>query len=110
MTDLQNLTVAQLSQLIPIKEQIESLTAQFNAITAGAPSTKVGRRGQRKMSRYGRAAIAAGQKARWAKIKGKAMEVMPKKRRKMSTAGKVKIAAAARKRWAEAKAEGKNRL
>ena len=62
------------------------------------------------MSRAGRAAIAAGQKARWGKIKGANIEVATKKRRKMTAAWRAKIANAARKRWARAKAQGLNRL
>ena len=57
-----------------------------------------------------RAKIAAGAKARWARIKGTKVAAAPKKRRTMSAAAKAKMAAAARARWAKAKAAGKSRL
>jgi len=115
MTDLQNLTVAQLRQAITIKEEIEALQAELSTLVGGeapAPEADQWRRG---MSAAGRARIAAAQRARWAKINaGKATvadgEAPPKKRRKMSAAGRAKIAAAARARWAKVKAAGKNSL
>jgi hypothetical protein len=63
------------------------------------------------MSAAGRAAVAAAQKARWAKIK-RAKKVLktPAKRRKMSAAARAKIAAAAKARWAKVKAAGKKSL
>jgi len=62
-----------------------------------------------KMSLAGRRAVAAAQKARWAKLKAGATDA-GKPRRKMSPAARAKIAAAARARWKKAKAAGKNRL
>jgi hypothetical protein len=65
----------------------------------------------RRISEAGRARIAAAQKARWAKIKGKAAEptkVVPiGAKRTMSTAARRKIAAAQRARWARVKMEKK---
>ncbi len=66
-----------------------------------------GRAGRRKMSAAGRAAIAAGARKRWAKVKGNAGK---RPRRKMNAAARAKIAAAARARWKKAKAAGKNSL
>ena len=117
MTELQNLTVAQLRRIISIKEQIESLTAQLETITGDAVSAAASgpakRRGVYKRSKAARAAMAAAQKARWAKVKGTKAEAAegeaaPKKRRKMSVAAKAKMAAAAKARWAKGqdKAEG----
>jgi len=113
MTELQNLSVAELRRVISIKEEIESLTAQLNSIAGGgdaAAPAPVKRRGVYKRSKAARAAMAAAQKARWAKAKGAKAEAAPKKRRKMSAAAKAKMAAAAKARWAKAKAAGKNRL
>ena len=64
------------------------------------------------MSAAGRASIAAAQKARWAKVKGKKSSAKPvkKAKRKMSAAARAKISAAAKKRWAKAKAAGKTKL
>ena len=64
------------------------------------------------MSAAGKARIAAAQKARWAKLKGKKLSVKPvkKAKRKMSKAARAKISASAKARWAKAKAAGKKRL
>jgi len=111
MTNLQNLSTAQLRQALSIKEKIESLEAELAAMVgeeAPAPATQRGRRG---ISAAGRARIAAAQRKRWAKAnanKGRAKTVG--KKRKISAAGRARIAAAARKRWAAVKAAGKNRL
>jgi hypothetical protein len=110
MTELQNLTVEQLRKLVPIKKEIEGLTAQLEAIMGGESAALQERRRPRKMSLAARAAISAAQKARWAKVKAAKAQAAPKKRRKMSAASKAKMAAAARARWAKAKAAGKNRL
>ena len=58
------------------------------------------------MSAAGRAAVAAAQKARWAKVKaGKPAAKASAKKSKMSAAGRAKIAAAQKARWAKVKAE-----
>jgi hypothetical protein len=82
------------------------LGASIKPVAAVAPKKK------RKMSAAGRARIAAAQKARWAKVKGRKSVAKPvkKARRKMSAAGRAKIAAAARARWKKARAQGKNSL
>ena len=55
--------------------------------------------------------MALGQKARWAKIKGKSGRLAPgapdlkKPKRKLSAAGKAAIVAALKKRWAAKRAE-----
>ena len=60
---------------------------------------------KRKMSAAGRAAIAAGARARWAKIKGaKVAAPATARKRKMSAAGRAAIAAGARARWAKIRA------
>ena len=114
MTELQNLTVAQLRQVISIKEQIESLTAELNAVTGdggpAAASAPVNRRGVYKRSKAVRMAMAAAQRMRWAKLKGGDEAITPKKKRKMSAAGRAKIAAAAKARWAKARSAGKKSL
>lgn len=120
MTKINDLTTDQLKRIVAIKEQIEGLRSQIDSIAAGgdeAPTPPAyGAKPLKKkhrMSRAGRAAIAAGARARWAKIKGTApaaSDKPAKKRRKMSAAVKAKIAAAARARWAKAKAAGKKAL
>ena len=117
MTNLKDLTTNQLQRILEIKEQIEGLQTELDSIATDGgeipvPFLKAGKR-QRKnrMSKAGRAAIAAAARARWAKYNGKAaLKPAGKKRRKMSAAAKAKMAAAARERWAKAKAAGKNRL
>jgi len=112
MTTLQNLTADQLRKAISIKEQIEVLQAQLASLGDASPVQPVltGRRGTYKRSAAARAAMAAAQRRRWAKLKGTEEDVTPMKRRKMSAAGRAKIAAAAKARWAKVKAAGKNRL
>jgi hypothetical protein len=114
MSSLPNLSVTQLRQVISIKEKIEALEAELAAVTGGeaaAPAAvPVGGRGKYKRSAAARAAMAAAQKARWAKVKGENDEAAPKKKRKMSRAGRARMAAAAKARWAAAKAAGKNSL
>ena len=110
MTSLQNLTVAQLRQAISIKEKIDELEAGLAAVAGGGVAAVSKPRGRRGMSAAGRARIAAGQKARWAKVKGAKVEVAPKKRRKMSAGGRARMAVAAKARWAKAKTSGKNSL
>jgi hypothetical protein len=114
MTSIKSLTTEQLQRAITIKEEIESLEEKLATITGNSSISKPKTYQARRMSKAGRAAIAAGQKARWAKLrKGGSQPVkekVPKKRRKMSNAGRAKIAAAAKARWAIAKAAGKSKL
>jgi len=60
------------------------------------------------MSAAGRAAIAAGARARWVKVRGTTSTNLGKApRTKMSAAGRARLAAIARARWKKAKAAGK---
>ena len=109
MTSLDNLTVEQLRKAVAIKEQIETLQREIEAITGGGGESPVPEpqkpEGRKKMSFSERARIASA--ARWAKARAGNGETEPKKRRKMSAASKAKIAAAARARWAKFRAEKK---
>ncbi len=74
MSNIKDLTVAQLKRAIEIREEIESLQAQLAGIGGGRigrpPGVRLGRPpGKRRMSAAGRARIAAAAKARWAKAK-----------------------------------------
>ena len=129
-----NLSSKQLRQAADLKEKIAALETELNTILSGsgsgipsplkAPKVKKGG-----MSAAGRARIAAAQKARWAKVRGKGKTVVEKVikaviaaakpaqitkpgkiKRTMSAAAKAKISAAAKKRWKKAKAAGKNSL
>jgi hypothetical protein len=61
---------------------------------------------RKKMSAAGRRAIAAAQKARWAKISGKTA-AKPAKKRTMSAAARKRIAAFQKARWAKIRAAKK---
>jgi hypothetical protein len=125
MSNIKDLTVAQLMRVIEIRGQIEKLQAQLDSIgTAG----KVGRppkivsevaatprkEGRRHMSAAGRARIAAAAKARWAKYRGEADAPAAKKsvktKKRFNAAARAKLSAAAKARWANAKASGKSTL
>jgi len=73
--------------------------------SSGAPSPSPLRR-RRKMSKAGRAAIAAAQRKRWAETRKKqTVAAAPKPKRRLSAAGRRAIIAAAKKRWATKRAE-----
>ncbi|HEV3512161.1 MAG TPA: hypothetical protein VGS05_10700 [Candidatus Sulfotelmatobacter sp.] len=93
-------------------QQLDAALAALN----GEYGTKTGTR--RKISAEGRARIAAAQRARWAKVRGKTAPTtqaaqkskvvsMPAKKKTMSLAARKKIAAAQRARWAKIKAAQK---
>jgi hypothetical protein len=115
------LTAQQLRQAATLKDQIEALESELNQLLGGevpAP-VKVDAEApkalkKRRMSAAGRAAIAAGVRARWAKLRGSAGLVpsakpglKPKVRR--SAAWRAAVSAAAKARWAKAKKAGKSR-
>lgn len=113
MTLTINLSTKDLLLAAAIKKKIESLEDKLLTIL-GSPEVvkKSVPHKRRKMSMAGRRKIAAAQKARWAKVKGRKSAAKPVKlaRRKMSAEARKKIAAAAKARWAKAKAAGKTRL
>ena len=107
-----NLSVAQLTKVIAVREKIETLERQLATLSGSEGEAVVATKGRRKrrggMSAAGRARVGAAARKRWAKLKkekaGKEKAASsakaPKRRRKMSAAAKAKIAAAARARWA----------
>jgi hypothetical protein len=112
MNSIISLTPKELRRAANIQERIGSLQKELSrllggSVAAGADAPPK----RRKMSRAGRARIAAAARARWAKLKGKqGAKPARKGRRKMSAAGKARLAAIARARWAKVKASGKSRL
>jgi uncharacterized phosphosugar-binding protein len=79
-----------------LSSRLEQLNAAVSALT-GASSISSGT-----ISAAGRARIAAAQRARWAKAKGrKVVSIVSRKRRKMSAAAIARIRAAQRARWAK---------
>jgi hypothetical protein len=119
MTNLQNLTVEQLRKVVAIKEKIEALEAKLAKVGGGrgpgrprgAVAAPVVRR-RRRMSAAAKASIAAAQRARWAKVKGRkaAPTANVKKKRKVNAATRARLADIARARWAKVKASGKSTL
>jgi hypothetical protein len=120
MSNLHNLTVAQLREVVAIKEQIEKLQSELDSFVGGedAPAAVYAKRGpgrprKRRMSPAARAAIGAAQRARWAKLKGESYaptDAPVKRKRKVSAAARAKLAAIARARWARVRASGRTKL
>ena len=119
MSNLFNLTSAQLIKAANIKDRIEALTKELNGLLGSSvPATKAAKPAKKRgMSAAGRAAVSAAAKLRWAKInaakakpavvkaavKGVVAAKPAKKKFKMSAAAKAKISAAAKLRWAKIK-------
>ena len=107
-----HLTASQLRRAAGIKHKIESLQKQLARLLSSTDGAAA-RGQQRKMSAAARRKIAAAQRARWAKAKGRrksGAKLVEKTRRKMSAAVRAKIAASAKARWKKAKAAGKKTL
>jgi len=108
MTNLHDLTTSQLNRIIAIKEQIETLQGEIESIAGDGGEVPSHFPGdiptKRRRSAVVRARMAAAQKARWAKIKGKADSKPAKKgKRRLSAAGRAAIIAATKARWARVK-------
>lgn len=103
-----------------MRKQIESLQEKLDALLGrsltGTAKKNLGRPAGKKrtMSVAGRNAIAAAQKARWAKINGKSalktvskkparVKAAPQKKGGISAEGRAKLAAAMKARWAAKK-------
>ena len=108
MNAITSLTSQQLRQAASIKEQIADLETQLSGIVGTNNQPKSGRK---TMSAAARAKIAAAQKARWAKAKGKsAASPVKKGKRQMSAAAKARLSQLAKARWAKVRAAGKKKL
>ena len=108
--NLLSLASHQLRKAADLVEKIEKLKNELSATLSSSEVANEAKKIKRKMSDAGRLAIAAAQKARWAKTKVESFAKPAKAKRKMSAAERAKIAAAAKKRWAKAKAAGKKSL
>jgi hypothetical protein len=94
-----------------VEKRVEKLQAKIDSIAGDGGMPSPFARKRRRMSRAGRAAIAAAAKKRWAKYRGKgAKKSKPAKRKRFSAAARAKLAARARARWVEAKKAGKTTL
>ncbi|MGA2040796.1 MAG: hypothetical protein ABSH42_16065 [Bryobacteraceae bacterium] len=88
------------AQIAEIRQMLDG-GSKPAAVPSEPPSRK-----RRKMSKAGRAAIAAAQRKRWADSKRQqAVPESPKPKRKLSAAGRRAIIAATKKRWAAKRAE-----
>jgi len=118
MNSFTDVSAKQLRHAASIKERIDELEHELSQIlgtsharTGGSDhSTAPRRTGKRRMSAAGRAAIAAGARARWARIKGTATKSATKPKRKMSAAGRARLSALAKARWKKARAAGRATL
>jgi hypothetical protein len=81
-----------------ITSQLQSVSKALAALR-GTATTVNSRKST--MSAAGRARIAAAQRARWAKVKGRKTSTTPPRRRKMSSAAIAKIRSAQKVRWAK---------
>jgi hypothetical protein len=101
---IHHLTSQQLRKAAQIKDEIAALEKQLSSILGSGTSaaSKPAPTKRRKMSAAGRARIAAGARAWWAK--GKKSAKPAKKKGGMSAAGRARIAAAQKLRWAKIKA------
>jgi restriction endonuclease Mrr len=89
-----------LKQLEQERNRLSSRLEQLNSAVAALTAMDGTRRGT--ISSAGRARIAAAQRARWAKVKGrKVVSIASRKRRKMSAAAIARIRAAQKARWAK---------
>ncbi len=110
---LTDLSPRQLRQAADLKERIESLEHDLAQIlgSVAQPSDSATLQKKRKMSAAARARIAAGARARWARIKGTtSVKSATQPKRKMSAAARASLSAMAKARWRRARAAGKNAL
>jgi hypothetical protein len=108
---LVTLPLARLKKIVQIREKLESLHTQLNSVLGGRKS--LGRRipQKRRMSAAGRARIAAGAKARWAKVRAKtSIKGRIQRKKRVSAAARAKLSAIAKARWAKIRAAGKSKL
>ena len=104
--NISELSIQQLKKAVALKERISKLEAELASLT-GASSKAPAAKKRKGMSAAGRARVAAAQKKRWAKIKGKTKTKPAKKKGKMSAAGRAAIVAAQKARWVKIKAAKK---
>jgi len=105
------LSATQLRKAADLKDRIGKLETQLNLLLGSSAASAKPAKKKGGMSAAGRAAVAAAQRARWAKINsGKSKSVakqVKKERKKMSAEARAKIAAAQKARWAKQKSEKK---
>ena len=116
MSKLSRLSVQQLQRALAIRQQIESLIQELDALEGNFPIAYPGRGRRAPGVADRRAGVVKG--ARLAKRKGvkradangAAPAVAKKKKRVVSPEHKARLSESAKARWAKAKAEGKSSL
>jgi len=93
---------AVLAQLKQEQAALGKAIAALEGVTSNGTTS-----GRSSMSAAGRRRIAAAQRARWAKIKGRKVVSIATHKRTMSPAARRKIAAAQKARWAQWRAKRK---
>lgn len=106
---LSSVSAADLRLAAEIKEKIDSLQNELGRILGSNSVTVGGRERGRKMSAAAKARIAAGARARWAKVSQTTIS-KTKKRMTRSSAVRARLSAIAKARWKKAKAAGKSAL
>lgn len=102
-----SISAQDLRRAAKIREKIDTLQSELARILGSDAVTSSRESGlRRKVSATTRAKIAAGARARWAKV-ARAAGLSRKKR---SPAVRARLAAIARERWKKAKAAGKSTL
>jgi len=95
-------------QLQNERERMAKELRQIDTALAALSGSGGGRQtGSRTLSAPARARIAAAQRARWARVKGRQSGTSVPKKRTMSVAARKRIAAAQRARWAKVRAAKK---
>jgi hypothetical protein len=111
LMNLTDLSSEQLRRAAAVKDQIQTLSAEFHRILGSGDEGASPVRKRRRMSAAARAKIAAAQRARWAKHHGvKVPKTAARPRRRLSVATRKRMAELAKARWAKAKAAGKRTL
>ena len=101
-----DLSPNQLRQAANLKDQIARLKKQLHALLGQGSASHKPAAKKSTMSAAGKAKIAAAQRARWAKVKGKKATAAPAKG-KMSAAAKAAVSIRMKAYWAKRKAARK---
>jgi len=114
MNPLNGLTPTALRKAADIKDRILKLQDELNQLLGASPPAHAAPAApkKRKMSAAGRAAIAAGARMRWAKLKAAIPipNAAEQPTNKMSAAGRARLSTSAKARWKKAKVAGKATL
>jgi hypothetical protein len=96
------------SVLAQLQQERRRLTSQLEGLSDALSALRAVGHRRARMSVAGHASIAAAQRLRWAKAKGKKIAAVPKpKRRRMTSSAIARIRAAQKARWAKWRKEQK---